>query len=936
MPRHTSKNITADNESVLKELSVQFATNYCTVSFGEKEKKHVKLTEIFKPESETIKKYGSGEANVELLGQHRNIVVIGAGASYDSFKDIALGKEVVENLKKKYEERLFAIPALKEKYDTALYELKLQGRDLDFENYLSILSELMLTPDGIRQEIHEFTDFRHSPSLFYEIIAHLFKHSFIDVIINFNFDELLDNAIEEELGRDNYYHILSDGDCIDIEEIMVDGRLKVPIYIKPHGTVSHKSTLRFTKRHYLDVPDQIKKILIDLVKGKRGEGKIPITSVNLIAIGYNMQSIEFTAILNEHLPPDSRIYHFMYEKMEPGENGKYIQTILADFYERALKYVIEKNNSSLEPINIEAFNDKLYKRIAIEGFNTIDKESQRNELTSPYAELFSYIWRETFYQFVETYRPRSIGRHEIIAYLFYHTDFANARVTNRKRLRDYYQDRVNYFRDKVLVEIAIAINRNNGMIDITEILKDRVGVYYDLYIKACKRFETSQVTKIYTLYELIDEFSADIEKDFSYSRHFFRLSPITNEILDKCKKEIDKTESHFRKWIIIKRDDKGSITKDNSLIDQVFHLLSAQNTNLISRSVLYFLFKSDLLSARFIQNLKENHDKHVYNARIPDNDNEEVLKLISEIGRLFRKSVNSHYYQIRPRFKDRLNYLVESFSRRKIQHTNLALEYNFRHMLLKKDWDRLLIISETGSLLDFLNKTETQADTNATNSFLLGDKKIIIINAYEAIQQLFPIQGTEGAAREQKDRLLKNRERIADNFKKIMLNVKPANSFVTPLTIPAAQHNQHIILFLKKVESGMLNHVAQEYPIYKLAAGGESRAFSMVGSFYMHRPGFSNCINPIFVGNDPYGKDKSVIENDLKKIIRVFAIYFCRAINFENIDKSKLKGIKQDTSNFLRWSWEEEKQYIEEFLNYMYDLDKDDTDLLEAIILPEE
>ena len=43
-------------------------------------------------------------------------------------------------------------------------------------------------------------DVRYYPGLAYEILAHLMKHGFIDAIINFNFDEVLDQAIEDELG----------------------------------------------------------------------------------------------------------------------------------------------------------------------------------------------------------------------------------------------------------------------------------------------------------------------------------------------------------------------------------------------------------------------------------------------------------------------------------------------------------------------------------------------------------------------------------------------------------------------------------------------------------------------------------------------------------------------------------------------------------------
>ena len=41
--------------------------------------------------------------------------------------------------------------------------------------------------------------------------GYLFKHRFVG-LVNFNFDELLDRAIDDEVGRQNCWMISSDGD----------------------------------------------------------------------------------------------------------------------------------------------------------------------------------------------------------------------------------------------------------------------------------------------------------------------------------------------------------------------------------------------------------------------------------------------------------------------------------------------------------------------------------------------------------------------------------------------------------------------------------------------------------------------------------------------------------------------------------------------------
>ncbi|MBK7939692.1 MAG: hypothetical protein IPJ82_22550 [Lewinellaceae bacterium] len=81
----------------------------------------------------------------------------------------------------------------------------------DFESYLLLMTKFFREQD-VRKALQEMFNVRYAPCLFYEIAAHLFKHRFFDVIINFNFDELLDQSIREEMGVADY-KIISDGDC---------------------------------------------------------------------------------------------------------------------------------------------------------------------------------------------------------------------------------------------------------------------------------------------------------------------------------------------------------------------------------------------------------------------------------------------------------------------------------------------------------------------------------------------------------------------------------------------------------------------------------------------------------------------------------------------------------------------------------------------------
>ncbi len=78
------------------------------------------------------------------------------------------------------------------------------------------------------------------PLLVYELMAHLVKHGFIDHVITFNFDELLDVALPNELGDGAFLRIFSGYECVS------DRDQEKPSLIKIHGTVSSPESMRFT------------------------------------------------------------------------------------------------------------------------------------------------------------------------------------------------------------------------------------------------------------------------------------------------------------------------------------------------------------------------------------------------------------------------------------------------------------------------------------------------------------------------------------------------------------------------------------------------------------------------------------------------------------------------------------------------------------------
>lgn len=970
-----SKNLDIRNQgkgATIKEkldlLALELASNYCTVSFGESDKSKARLDEIFETTNELYKtkfhkvlkgsshlEYGSADINsilqnskVSDINQHRNILVIGAGATYDSYSCIPLGADVVKKFNEKYGSEISNSSKLNGKLENYKEELRLQGRDLDFENVLSLYSELYLSPEVLRSEISDLFNFRYSPSPFYEIVAHLFKHSFIDVIINFNFDELLDQTIEEELGEGNYYKVVSDGDCVPITDMMIDGRLKIPIYIKPHGTISHKSTLRFTKRHYLDVPEQIRELLASLIKGERGDviGKTEkqvnnIEQINLISVGFNLESLEFGDILNEHLPKKSRIFHFGYNEYDSKRDNFLVHKIYPKFFKKTSDYhIVEKS----KPWDATDLHNHVYTRIAIERFNKESDPIDNNELTTPFTELFSYLWRRAFYLFKTDYAPRSISRHEIISYFFYNPFFCTSKVSKeseryRQELISKYENSIDYFLDRTIVEIAISINRNNGISEVSELLAGRAGIYYKKYRESY--FKINKTDKgSFSFYDLILEFLGENwrkEIDTTFSTNIIQVDLNTIkaivEQIKKTKETIDAIKSGNEKSTakIIKEDydlilqkwhEKTLVTNNlqepqindttnalKAMLEEFTSLVlkdeEIKGSNHISIIILYRLFRVKYLSQTFISNFQNKYNKRVFNGNSFKRKNEVEIFMYQEIGRLFQKSSNKHYYSIRPKYQETRNYLSESFSKSKLLNTNLAIEYAFRYMFLKSNWDIALLVSETGSMLDFLKKVSPKEKEH------LKKKKIIMINAFDAIKQ-FDLESKKDIGKINRSQNKK--------YSKLIFRQKETTRIQT-FSLPSIQHNHHMMMFLTKVDPANVID-PEKVPVYIIRDknSDEKKAyFALTDSIYMYRPGFSNYINPLVIGmltHQNFDEQISNLRDDFKKMLRIFTSMFYKSVAFEGI--SELGKLGKNLNSYNPIEQEDEKDKMNRFLLFLH------------------
>lgn len=880
----------------LEELAFELGYNYLSSSFGDTDtfREAPNLQEQLKfifNDDEWIEKAAHRIKNNERV---RNIMVVGAGTSADTYRCIPLASEIMDELSAKYRANIKKVPFLDEKYEQERKEILdiTRETELSFENYLYLLSNFFVKQQSLRKDIEEMTNFRYAPSLFNEIIAHLLKHSFLDVVINFNFEETLDQAIEEEVGKKNYHFILSDGHCVNESDIMVDGRLKIPVYIKPHGTFSHKSTLRFTHRHYFDLPDDIRSMLEMLISGKRGNGK-EIQRVNIIFIGFSYGSLEFMEIVDKSLPLNSHIYNLNISNISEPEK-KFRRFASRVCQEGRLKDAIR---SSEENKLIETFYLPRIKNILLE---TSSKNSDPpNRLTSSLSRLFSQIWRIAHGKFENYYKPRSIGRHEVISYLFYDPSLSSQqsdslsiydRVKRREEIASRFEKSPKYFRDRVLVEIALALIRNNGIIDIVELLNGRTGFFYSKYLDC---WSAGKIRLKHTIYDFINQFHGTKGNEFIYSRNVFRINLMEDVFCDPALKKITENwkqlgerfyeeieafvkkflhiAGHFSNWERIESGNRKEMYLKNTL----------------PAIVLFRLFSSELLSNDFKRRFLLKYKEQVCNGKeyttkdIPPGVSDKSM--LFELFRIFEKSTGTHYFTINTRYNDAAHYLWESYERSKTLHTNISLLYSFRKLFTNGSWDMLFCVHETASNFNFLQTMHAAEKEHGTGKTvfeqLAGEHKhAIIICSYEAVKQLYPNMTLENGLKEAHIRHISNQHKW-----------NPAQ--ITLLFMHFGQHNHHLNLFLKSIDKETRESLfgAKPMPVLldvtlnEVPKEQDTKMCSFIpeGGLYTHRQGFSSSVDPLMIGTGRNTDDVKIRLQDYDKMISLFFTYICRALSFE-------------------------------------------------------
>ena len=848
-------NVQAANGLALTNLSRELALNYFTVSFSDRYKfsdEEVGALVLDDIANKVLVKdladYFVQERNRDLC---RNVFVIGAGATYNNFKVYPFGEEMRHILKEelKVNDYLEAIGKFK---DGAKKNFK-AAESLDFEKYISFLAKTF-GKDKVTEKLKEFYSVKYAPCLSYEIIAHLLKHGFIDVVINFNFDELLDQAIEEEVGQGNYYKIVSDGDVISLSDIVVNGSLKIPVYIKAHGTASNKSTLSLTQNNYFQIPKEVSNLIEQLVSGKRENKLSRISTVNVTCIGYSMQSEQFNSILEEHLSPQSQIFNLNVHG-EPSSRNNKIDGLRKGFV----------NLDYIEPQD---------------GLSSFDVAMRR-------------LWAHVADCFTPSFKPRQISRHEIISNIFYEYNIVgdenNQKADARPKLKEYFN--FNYFLDRVIIEIGILIAKNKGILDFHEVMPERLCNYYHLYRKRNENREKKEgFTTLYaiatTVFKMIPQ--------YDFSGNLLIFPPVKKEELPLA--------TIPPKWLQIIAE--GCVTKED-MLNKINETKGAQ--------ILFRYFNNG-------RSIKEGIiiNKIIRGLTAHDADRQRIvtIKIKSTLAKL-NYLVDDFVYDINPKFEDRKLYRFASFTKKKILHTNLALNYEVLSKFIQNgqngqngqssDWNVLLMVSERGKTIKKALKRMTLDQLR-----YLKKKRIIMICAYEVAQEevanTFSIKPRSINALESayKNTLIGKEQAVNEEdivMREIMDGIKI-------LFIPYREHSNHMNLFLHTdIHKIFLDDNLIRLKIDSYLPTETKPAYVGIESVYYYKKGISNKINPMTVTKtvESEGKNHQYEEDDNRHLLKIFFKYYLIGRVFEKT--SNMIGYISDEPTFTITKGESVKTY---------------------------
>jgi len=288
---------------------------------------------------------GNGTNSFDIPNQ-KVVFILGAGASHAA-AGLPLGKELAADLIHKLNCKT---GEGKKQFDDLLLHME-QTYGFDKDDFKTILFSLnQINSETLVDFVQDALLNKFAKNISYEFVAKLLYEKHIDAVINFNFDEILDTNIQEQFS-DNSKHInvFSDDTCPSELSSLINqyNRFHHPVYIKPHGTISQRKSLRFARKDFYQIEPLQKKLIEDLLSH---------TPVNLVIVGFRLKFFEFSKIIVKSLLPGSQI--FIVDK-----NEDILDPHITQFYQGNFLKVTDEN--SLDDIMLslsEALSNKMEKQ----------------------------------------------------------------------------------------------------------------------------------------------------------------------------------------------------------------------------------------------------------------------------------------------------------------------------------------------------------------------------------------------------------------------------------------------------------------------------------------------------------------------------------------------------------------------------------------------
>lgn len=379
----------------------------------------------------------------------RNILVIGAGATMNANKKFKNGMGLSGEIKN-------FLPHDKKDFKKVIehYSNSHNLKSDTFEAEMYSVSKMgPFHKDKLEEHIKDIFNYPYVTSLFYELVAHMFNHRLFDVIINYNFDEILDGLIDEELTPNKYDKVLP---LNSFDRNLLEEDFKRPLYIKPHGTISKPSSLQYTFDDYYSMKEEMEELLKKAFKGEYSNHLIP---VNIIIVGFELGSYN-AKIIDVIKGEVTRLKET--KKSETNKINIYI-------YNAKSEQDYLKDNENFKKL-IDDYKDiVIYKK---DHYHEVSKEDQFS-----LGNEFKDIWNEVVkcYRTENKVRVRNIIRHEVVANIFSNYDLKNDQT--------YVSDLLH---KRLLIELVILIIKSNGLVHINQLKQYRIEKYMRLIISSTR------------------------------------------------------------------------------------------------------------------------------------------------------------------------------------------------------------------------------------------------------------------------------------------------------------------------------------------------------------------------------------------------------------------------------------------------------------------